>query len=235
MIIGRGWGQGAQHSQNLQALYMHVPGLKVVMPTTPHDAKGLLISSIEDDNPVIFIEHRWLYNVTGHVPEGLYRVPLGKALTVRSGEDVTIASTSYMTLESIRASDDLAKGGVGVEVVDIRTLKPLDEESILESVKKTGRLIVVDSGYPMGGVGAEVAARMAERAFDDLKCPIRRISLPDSPTPTSPGLTKYYYPRASEIVKAIRDMLHLASKEDDELRDDSVPHDVPDRYFTGPF
>lgn len=235
MIIGRGWGQGAQHSQNLQALYMHIPGLKVVMPTTPYDAKGLLVSSIEDDNPVIFIEHRWLYNIKGHVPEGVYRVPLGKAVVVRSGEDVTIASTSYMTIESIRASDILAKAGVGVEVVDIRTLKPLGEESILESVKKTGRLIVVDSGYPMGGVGAEVAARMAERAFHDLKCPVSRISLPDCPTPMSPGLTKYYYPRAGEILKAIRAMLHLESKEDDELRDDSVPHDVPDKYFTGPF
>lgn len=234
MVIGQGWGQGAQHSQNLQALYMHIPGLKVVMPTTPHDAKGLLISSIEDNNPVIFIEHRWLYNIVGCVPEGLYRVPLGKAATVREGDDITIAATSHMTLESIRAADALAKDGVHAEVVDIRTLKPLDEESILNSVKKTGRLITVDSGYMTGGAGAEIAARVAEKAFGDLKCPVRRISLPDSPTPTSWGLTRYYYPRASEIVKAIRKMLGMAPK-DDQLDDDSVPHDVPDKYFTGPF
>lgn len=238
MIIGRGWGQGAQHSQNLQALFMHIPGLKVVMPATPYDAKGLLISSIEDDNPVIFIEHRWLYNIVGHVPEGVYRVPIGKATTVRSGEDITIASTSYMTLESISASDVLAKDGVGVEVVDIRTLKPLDEEAILQSVKKTGRLIVVDSGNIIGGVGAEVAARVVERAFYDLRCPVKRISLPDCPTPTSPGLTKFYYPRANQIVGAIRDMLNLEGTKDDnelELLNESVPHDVPDKYFTGPF
>ena len=238
MIIGRGWGQGPQHSQSLQAWFAHVPGLKVVMPTTPYDAKGLLISSIEDNNPVIFIEHRWLYNIKGHVPEGVYRVPIGKARIVRSGEDITIASTSYMTLESIEALDILAKAGVSVEVVDIRTVKPLDEELILESVKKTGRLIVVDSGYIIGGVGAEVVARVVEKAFYDLKCPVKRIGLPDCPTPTSPGLTKFYYPRANQIVEAIRDMLNLEGTKDDnelELLNESVPHDVPDKYFTGPF
>ena len=238
MVIGQGWGQGPQHSQSLQAWFAHIPGLKVVMPTTPYDAKGLLISSIEDNNPVIFIEHRWLYNFIGHVPEGVYRVLIGKARIVRSGEDITIASTSYMTLESIKASDILAKAGVSVEVVDIRTIKPLDEELILESVKKTGRLIVVDSGHIIGGVGAEVAARVVERAFHDLKCPIKRISLPDCPTPTSPGLTKFYYPRASQIVKATKHMLDLEITKDDnefESLDESVPHDVPDKYFTGPF
>ncbi len=235
MIIGRGWGQGAQHSQNFQALYMHIPGLKVVMPTTPYDAKGLLISSIEDDNPVIFIEHRWLYNIMGHVPEGVYRVPLGKAKIVRSGKDITIASTSYMTLESIRASDFLAKAGVDVEVVDIRTLKPLDEDLILESVRKTGRLIIVDLGYSTGGVGAEVAARVAEKAFHDLRGPIRRISLPDCPTPTSRVLIKDYYPRAEQIVQTIADMLSLGKTSELEWSDETVVYDAPDKSFTGPF
>lgn len=238
MIIGRGWGQGAQHSQSLEAWYAHVPGLKVVMPTTPYDAKGLLISSIEDNNPVIFIEHRWLYNITGHVPEGMYRVPIGKAKTARTGEDITVAATSYMTLESLRAADILAKAGASAEVIDIRTLKPLDEDLILRSVEKTGRLMVVDSGYLTGGIGAEVAARVVEKAFHSLKCPVKRIGLPDCPGATSPGLTKFYYPRASHIVKAIKDILMLPKTRDDheyELLDESSPHDVPDKYFRGPF
>ena len=238
MMVGRGWGQGAHHSQSLQSLFMHIPGLKVVMPTTPHDAKGLLISSIEDNNPVIFMEHRWLHNTIGHVPEGIYRVPIGKANIIRSGEDITIASTSYMTLESIKASEFLAKSGVGVEVIDIRTIKPLDEELILQSVKKTGRLIVADLGWRTGGVGAEILARVAEKAFNDLKCSMKRISLPDAPTPTSRELTKVYYPRAMQIVQAVKDMLKIERTKDDEefeLAEKTVPHDVPDSSFTGPF
>ena len=238
MIVGRGWGQGAQHSQSLEAWFAHVPGLKVVMPSTPYDAKGLLISSIEDNNPVIFIEHRWLHNITGEVPEGVYRVPIGKAKIVRSGSDITVAATSYMTLESIRAADILAKDGASAEVIDIRTLKPLDDDLIIESVKKTGRLIVVDSGYTTGGIGAEVAARVAEKAFNDLRCPIRRIGLPDCPTPTSPALSKFYYPRSNHILKVAREVLHLGKSQNGfefDMLDESVPHDVPDKYFTGPF
>ncbi|MBI4283917.1 MAG: alpha-ketoacid dehydrogenase subunit beta [Chloroflexi bacterium] len=238
MIIGRGWGQGAQHSQSLSSLFMHIPGLKVVLPATPYDAKGLLIASIEDNNPVIFMEHRWLYNTVGQVPEGVYRVPLGKANIIRKGEDITIVSTSYMTLESIKASDFLAKSGVGVEVVDIRSLKPLDEELILQSVRKTGRLIVADLGWRTAGAGAEILARVAENAFHDLKCPMKRIALPDVPTPTSPALARAYYPRAIQIVHAVKDMLGIARTQDDEefeLADSAVPHDVPDDSFTGPF
>jgi len=238
MIVGRGWGQGAQHSQSLEAWFAHVPGLKVVMPTTPYDAKGLLISSIEDNNPVIFIEHRWLYNISGEVPEGIYRVPIGKAKIVRSGSDITIAATSYMTLESIRAADILTKDGVSAEVIDIRTLKPLDDDLIIESVKKTGRLIIVDSGYTTGGIGAEVAARVVEKAFNHLKCPVRRIGLPDCPTPTRPALSKFYYPRSRHILKLAKEVLRLEKDKDDlefDEFDESVPLDVPDKYFTGPF
>jgi pyruvate dehydrogenase E1 component beta subunit len=162
MIVGRGWGQGPQHSQSLQAWFAHVPGLKVVMPATPHDAKGLLIASIEDDNPVIFIEHRWLYGMSGQVPEGHYTVPLGQARVARTGRDLTIAATSYMTLEALRAAERLAEEGIDVEVVDVRTLKPLDETTILGSVKKTGRLIVADTGWKTMGIGAEIVARAAE-------------------------------------------------------------------------
>lgn len=238
MIVGRGWGQGAQHSQSLEAWFAHVPGLKVVMPATPYDAKGLLISSIEDNNPVIFIEHRWLYDVVGHVPKGIYRVPIGKAKVVRNGSDITIAATSYMTLESIRVAEALSKDGTGAEVIDIRTVKPLDDDLIIESVRKTGRLIVVDSGYITGGIGAEVAARVSEKAFSYLKHPIKRIGLPDCPGPTSPSLSQYYYPRARHILKTAREVLHLKTSRYDkefEKLDKLALHDVPDKYFTGPF
>jgi pyruvate dehydrogenase E1 component beta subunit len=208
------------------------------MPTTPYDVKGLLVSSIEDNNPVIFLEHRWLYNISGEVPEGIYRVPIGQAKAVRNGTDITIVATSYMTLESIRAADTLAKYGISVEVIDIRTLRPLDENAILESAGKTGRLLVVDSGTVTGGIGAEIVARVAEKAFPQLKGPIIRIGLPDCPSPTSPGLSQYFYPRASKIARTVRKMIGITGDNiEDELdmADAEVPHDVPDKYFTGPF
>ncbi len=237
MIIGRGWGQGAQHSQSLETWFAHIPGLKVVMPTTPYDVKGLLISSVEDNNPVIFLEHRWLYNITGEVPEGVYRVPIGKARVAKTGTDITIATASYMTLESIRAADFLAKKGVSVEVIDMRTVRPLDEAAVLASVKKTGRLVAVDSSYATVGVSAEIAARVAEKAFQYLKSPIKRIGLPDCPGPTSPGLTQFFYPRASLIITTIEDILNIKLTQADEEFEtqDNVPHDVPDKFFTGPF
>jgi len=235
MIIGRGWGQGPQHSQSLQAWFAHVPGLKVVMPTAPYDAKGLLISSIEDNNPVIFIEHRWLYNIAGHVPEGIYRVPLGQAKVIREGDDLTIASTSYMTLEALRAAEMLAEEGVHAEVVDIRTLKPLDHSLILDSVRKTGHLIVADTGWKTFGVGAEIVARVAEEALSNLKSPPRRVALPDCPAPTTPALANHYYPRAVHIVAMAKRMLGFST--DDPLLHltTSVPLDVPDMSFKGPF
>ena len=235
MIIGRGWGQGPQHSQSLQAWFAHIPGLKVVMPTTPYDAKGLLIASIEDNNPVVFIEHRWLYNITGDVPEEMYRVPLGQARVVREGKDVTIAATSYMTLEALRAAEMLAQDGVRAEVIDIRTLKPMDETLILESVGKTGRLIVADTGWKTVGFGAEIVARIAEEAFSDLKSPPRRVALPDCPTPTTPALANHYYPRAVHIVATVRRMLGLSADVVEPPVGTSVPLDIPDPSFTGPF
>jgi len=235
MIVGRGWGQGPQHSQSLQAWFAHVPGLKVVMPTTPYDAKGLLISSIEDNNPVIFIEHRWLYNITGHVPEEVYRVPLGHARVAREGDDLTIAATSYMTLEALRAAEMLAEEGIGVEVIDIRTLKPLDEALILESVRKTGRLIVADTGWKTVGFGAEIVARVAEEAFSDLKSPPIRVALPDCPTPTTPALANLYYPRAAHMVVTARQMMGRSADESVLHATTSVLLDVPDMSFKGPF
>lgn len=235
IIIGRGWGQGPQHSQSLQAWFAHVPGLKVVMPATPYDAKGLLISSIEDNNPVIFIEHRWLYNIAGHVPEEVYRVPLGQAKVAREGNDMTIAATSYMTLEALRAAEMLAEDGIKAEVIDIRTLRPLDKALILKSVRKTGRLLVADTGWRTGGFSAEIVAQVSEEAYSDLKSPPRRVALPDCPTPTSPALAKHYYPRAVHIAAIARKMLGISS---DELVSDiatAMPLDVPDESFTGPF
>ena len=205
------------------------------MPTTPADAKGLLIASIEENNPVIFIEHRWLYGITGEVPEGIYRVPLGQAKVSRSGEDVTIVAVSYMTLEALRAADRLAEEGITAEVIDLRTLRPLDDHTILESVRKTGRLIVADTGWRTGGFSAEIVARICEQAMGDLKCPPQRVALPDSPCPSTPALANRYYPRADEIVAAAREMLGLPGQEPSRRGVASVPLDVPDMSFTGPF
>ena len=233
-IIGRGWGQGSQHSQSLQAFFTHIPGLKVVMPATPYDAKGLLIASIEDNNPVIFIEHRWLYNITGMVPEGLYRVPIGQAKVFRAGTDLTIAAVSYMTIEAVRAAEILAQEGINVEVVDIRTLRPLDDKLIFDSVRKTGRLIVADTGWATVGFSAEIFARVAEELYGVLKCAPRRLALPDCPAPTTPALANLYYPRAIQLVAAARAMLGRSAPQLFEAAVDN-PLDVPDRSFLGPF
>lgn len=235
MIVGRGWGQGPQHSQSLQSWFAHIPGLKVVMPTTAHDAKGLLISSIEDDNPVIFIEHRWLYNIEGEVPEDIYRIPLGKARVAKEGSDLTIVATSYMTLEALKAAEKLAQEDINIEVIDIRTLKPLDEALILESVRKTGRLIVADAAWKMCGFGAEIVASVAEKALDVLKEAPQRVALPDCPCPTSTALASRYYPRAVDIIEIARRMFGIGRGDSIEQMPESLPLDVPDKTFTGPF
>lgn len=236
LVIGRGWGQGPQHSQSLQSVFGHIPGLKVVMPATPYDAKGLLISAVEDDNPVIFLEHRWLHNIHGPVPEEMYRSPIGKARTVRNGKDVTIVATSYMVLEALRAADILAKHGIGAEVVDVCSIRPLDEDGILTSVRKTGRLVAVDADWKLMGVASEVLAFVAEQAFDDLKCSPHRITLPDIPAPTSWHLSNRYYPRAVHIVNTVRSMMDLPEQTEEEVGiSHDKPLDVPDATFTGPF
>jgi pyruvate/2-oxoglutarate/acetoin dehydrogenase E1 component len=232
MLIGRGWGQGPQHSQSLQAWFAHVPGLKVLMPSTPYDAKGLLISAIEDDNPVMFLEHRWLYNINGAVPEGYYRIPIGEARIARQGSDVTIVSVSYMTLEALRAADLLAKHGISAEIIDIRSLRPWDDACVLESVRRTGRVIVTDHAWKTLGFSAEVIARVAEAGLP-LKSPPRRVCLPDHPAPTSPALAARYYPRAIEIEAAAAEMFGIATPESHELP--AIPLDIPDLSFTGPF
>jgi len=203
-IIGRGWGSGAQHSQNLQALFMHIPGLKVIMPATPYDAKGLLIASVKDENPIIFIEHRWLYGHVGYVPEKMYSVPIGQGIVRRRGKDVTVAGTSLMVFEAIKASEILQKENIDIEVIDLRSLKPFDEELVFKSVRKTGRLVVADTGWKTCGIAAEVIATTSERLFKFLKGPTLRVSLPDAPTPASSVLEKAFYPGAKEIISAVK-------------------------------
>ncbi|NQV47459.1 MAG: alpha-ketoacid dehydrogenase subunit beta [Rhodospirillaceae bacterium] len=235
MIIGRGWGQGPQHSQSLQAMFAHVPGLKVVMPTTAYDAKGLLISAIEDNNPVVMLEHRWLYGITDKVPEEFYRVPLGKAHIMREGTDVTIVGLSYMSLESLRAAELLAERGINAEVLDLRSLRPLDEDAILTSVRKTGNLVMADTAHKMFGASAEILALATEKAFDALKSPPRRVTLPDHPAPTSPALADDFYPRAGHIAAEV--LRQLGRDVDDALflPPEGRHHDQPDSSFKGPF
>jgi acetoin:2,6-dichlorophenolindophenol oxidoreductase subunit beta len=211
-----------------------VPGLKVVMPATPHDAKGLLISAIEDDNPVVFIEHRWLYNIHGPVPEGMYRVPLGRPNVLRPGRHVTVVATSYMTLEASRAADELAGEGLELEIVDVHTLNPFDETPVLESVRKTGRLIVADAAWRSVGFAAEVVARVVEQCLGDLQQPPVRITLPDLPTPTTRALSNYYYPLVRDITAAARRLAGRPPKPEPEIKPEAFL-DVPDASFSGPF
>ena len=209
-IIGRGWGQGPQHSQSLQSIFAHIPGLKVVMPSTAEDAKGLLYSSIFEPCPVIVLEHRRLYDSVGEVAEGIVEIPLGKARILRPGKDLTIVAISQMVQEAELAAQALGKAGIYAEVIDPRTIRPLDYATINKSVKKTGRLIICDTGWIKFGVSAEIAAAVSETVFDSLKAPIKRIGLPDSPTPASYELEKYYYPGVSEILKAASGILPRA-------------------------
>ena len=205
--IGRGWGSGAQHSQSIQGLLLGVPGLKIVMPSTPYDAKGLMLAAIADNNPVLIFEHRWLMKKDGAVPEGLYTVPLGKGVYRRRGKDVTIVGASHALEVALQVAGKLADEGIDAEVIDLRTLKPLDEQIIAESLKKTGRLLVVDTGWAMGGVCAEIGCLAAEKWFHHLKAPVCRVGLPDVPTPAGYTLEQFYYPDAQKISAVVREMV----------------------------
>jgi pyruvate dehydrogenase E1 component beta subunit len=234
MVVGRGWGQGPQHSQSLQALFAHIPGFRVIMPTTPHDAKGMLIAAIEDDNPVICLEHRWLYGVCGHVPEGGYRVDLNTASVVRPGTDVTLIGVSYMTVECLAASLLLEEVGISAEVVDLRSIRPLDVERILESLQRTGRVLTVDNAHVAGGMSAEISAVVSEFGFDQLKVAPQRLGFPDYPTPTSPALADRYYPLPHEIASKCAEMLGRSEIfKPPDLGDRRL--DQPNATYHGPF
>lgn len=202
-IIGRGWGQGAQHSQSLQAAFAHFPGLKVVMPATPYDAKGLLIASIRDNSPVIFIEHRRLYDHIESVPEEYFEVPLGKAIMRRPGTDITIVATSLMVSEALKAADALESHHISAEVIDLRTISPMDDELVFDSVRRTHRLVVADTAWRSSGIGSEIIARVVDNVFSYLEAPARCIASPNVPAPVCSTLERLFYPGVDEIVGTV--------------------------------
>ncbi|HEV3402963.1 MAG TPA: transketolase C-terminal domain-containing protein [Gaiellaceae bacterium] len=204
VAMGSGLSAAAQHSGTLYAIYTHLPGLKVVVPSTPYDAKGLLLESIFDDSPVLFFEHLKLYVTKGPVPEEAYRIPLGVAEVRRAGSDVTVVALAAMVERALAAADLLAAVGTSVEVIDPRTLSPLDEETILGSVAKTGALVVVDESPPRCSVASEIAALVSEKAFDYLNGPVRRVTAPHAPVPFSPSLEDAYAPSVQAIVDAVK-------------------------------
>jgi pyruvate/2-oxoglutarate/acetoin dehydrogenase E1 component len=235
LIIGRGWGQGPTHSQNLHAWFAHIPGLKVVMPTTPEDAKGLLLSSIFDPNPVVFLEHRWLHNTLGEVADGDIRTPIGQAQCLRKGTDITLVAMSYMTVEALHAADFLATQGISCEVIDLRSIKPLDWPAILASINRTGRLLALDSGFETGSVAGEIVARTSMELFDGLKTPPSRLAMPDIPEPTSYGLTRGFYVRAADIAVRVMEIMGHDTQNVRNALPEPTPHDVPGDWFKGPF
>jgi pyruvate/2-oxoglutarate/acetoin dehydrogenase E1 component len=205
-MFGAGFSAGAQHSQCLYSIFTHIPGLKVVIPSSPYDAKGLLIQAIRDDDPVIFLEHTKLYDLEGEVPAESYTVPFGEAHVLREGGDLTIVALARMTNMALDAALALADKGIEATVIDPRTTSPLDEETILESVAATGRLLVVDESNPRCSVASEIAAVVAERAFRDLKAPIRRVTAPHTPVPFSPVLENAYIPSSAAIGAAAMEL-----------------------------
>ena len=235
MIIGRGWGQGPQHSQSLQSWFGHVPGLKVVMPARPVDAKGMLISAVQDDAPVIIFEHRWLYNLSGPVPENMTPRPLEGAEILRTGTDVTIVATSHMVIESLKAAELLAKIGIDAEVIDLRCITPIDSDTISASLSRTGRLVVADTAQEAFGVCAEVISVASQQAFQHLMAAPRAVALPHIPTPTTPALADLFYPDAWDVAEAVRQSVGtdrpLPPRPDTGKR----WRDTPDPSFTGPY
>jgi len=205
--FGAGVNIASHHSQSLEAWFMHVPGLHVAAPSTPYDAKGLLKTAIRGSNPVFFCEHKLLYPIQGEIPEEDYTVPLGVADIRREGDDVTIVATLYMVHKALKAAQELEKEGINAEVVDPRTLAPLDRQTIIRSVKKTGRLVIVSEDCRCAGVSAEIAAMTAEDALDYLDAPIRRVAEPDTPIPFSPTLEQFVIPSEKNIMKAVKEVL----------------------------
>ncbi len=210
-MIGAGFRAAAQHSDSMYSTFVHFPGLKVVAPSTPADAKGLLAAAIRDDDPVIFCENKLLYDVKGEVPEGEYVIPLGSAEVKRPGSDVTIVAISRMVQVALEAAETLARDGINVEVVDPRTLSPLDEETLLESIRKTGRLVVVDEDNPRCSVATDIAALAATRAVEYLNAPVRLVTAPHTPVPFSPALEDFYVPTPERVVRAARSTVQLAA------------------------
>ncbi|OCR25786.1 pyruvate dehydrogenase [Pseudomonas syringae] len=203
-MVGAGLRAAAQHSQMLTSLWTHIPGLKVVCPSSPYDAKGLLIQAIRDNDPVIFCEHKMLYSMQGDVPEELYTIPFGEANFLREGNDVTLVTYGRMVHLAMEAAANLARQGIDCEVLDLRTTSPMDEDSILESVEKTGRLVVIDEANPRCSMATDISAMVAQKAFDSLKAPIEMVTAPHTPVPFSDALEDMYIPNAAKIEAAVR-------------------------------
>lgn len=208
LAINRGGEQAAQHSQALQSIFTHIPGLKVIAPSNAFDVKGLLLSAIRDPNPVIFIDDRWLYNKENVVPEEMYELPIGQGNILITGKDITVVSSSYLTGQVMECAKILAEKSISVEVLDLRTLKPLDTELVLKSAQKTGRVVLVDGTWKTGGYNAEIASVIYENLFKKLKAPINRVNLPDAPAPASRSLESEYYIKNDQIIKAIIDTMN---------------------------
>lgn len=235
LIVGRGWGQGPTHAQNLHSWFAHIPGLKVVIPTNAYDAKGLLLSSIFDPNPVVFLEHRWLHNSTALVPTEDYRLPIGHARVVRPGSDISIVAVSYMVPEAERAAKFLKdEFNVNCEVIDLQSIRPIDWETIFSSVKKTGKLLVLDTGVESCSVAGEVIASCCTNIFQHLSAAPRRLCMPEVPEPTSPALTKNFYNDAENVTECVAEMLGLDKQFAANLRNNGK-RDVPGEWFSGPF
>ena len=239
LIIGKGWGQGPQHSQSLEVLFSHIPGLKVVAPSNAYDAKGLLKSSIEDKNPVIFFEHRWLHDIIGTVPKKNYKVEIGKAKIVQRGKDITIVSFSESLVQVMRTNNLLKRYGISAEIIDLRSLRPLDEKAIIKSVKKTRNLIVVDNGWTKYGISSEIIAIISEKAFKFLKSPPVKIGIKNNSIASSRELAKYSYLDSKTIILNILNILkkkiniNKLNKEVKDLR--KFETDIPYKDFKGPF
>ena len=233
LIIGRGWGQGPQHSQSLESWFAHIPGLKVVMPSTPQDAKGLMISSVRDNNPVIFFEHRWLHDVKGIVSKHDPKVEIGKCKVVQEGNDLTIVAYSFMVNQALYCASLLKFEGFSAEVVDVRSLRPLDENTILQSVSKTGRLLVLDLGWSKFGVGGEIITSVVTKIFDSLIVAPIRVGIKDVPIPSTQALANIVYPSIREIITACEKLLNRKLPIDEKhiLKTSDVPNEV----FQGPF
>lgn len=211
MVLRASYGAGAssasQHSQALYPIFTHIPGLKVVVPSNPYDAKGLLINAIRDEDPVIFLEHKMLYDFSGEAPDEAYTVPFGEAGIIREGKDVTLISLGKMVNVCQEAADELAKENVAASILDLRTISPLDEETILEFTEETGRVVVVDEAYPRCGVAADVSSIIVEKAFSDLKAPIKKVTPPHSPVPYAPNLEQAFLPSSQNVIDAVKEVI----------------------------
>jgi len=229
-VVGRGWGQSSQHSKSMHSIFAHFPGLKVVMPATPNEAFGLTLAAIRDDNPVVVLEHRWLYDIEGSVEDDGRAIPIGPPTTLRRGTDVTVVATSWMTVEAMRAAEILARRGVEIEVLNAHSVSPFDDEPVLESVSRTGHCIVADNDWLHCGFSAEIAARVMEKCFHELKSPVARIGWEFVPCPTARNLEDRFYHNAETIIRHVETVLGLSHAELDHEEFYSY-----ENRFKGPF